>query len=136
MDIQVAVLCDAATDDHGKLNILGTFDTIFASHLPAIHRQCTVALRLIFYKSEEGQHKISLTLVDEDGKRVLAPIEIPVELVLPGDSVYLSRNLIVSIQQLKFDRAGFYSLHIALDDRQQGSIPVLIKLLERQSPSA
>ena len=30
MNIQVAVLCDAATDDHGKLNLLGAFDTIFA----------------------------------------------------------------------------------------------------------
>ena len=28
MNIQVAVLCDAATDDNGKLNLLGAFDTI------------------------------------------------------------------------------------------------------------
>jgi hypothetical protein len=30
MNIQVAVLCDAATEDNGKLNLLGAFDTIFA----------------------------------------------------------------------------------------------------------
>ena len=30
MNIQVAVLCDAATDDNGKLNLLGAFDTIYA----------------------------------------------------------------------------------------------------------
>ena len=36
MDIQIAILCDAATDTHGKLNILGTFDTIYTSQLPAV----------------------------------------------------------------------------------------------------
>ena len=30
MNIQVAVLCDAATDENGKLNLLGAFDTIYA----------------------------------------------------------------------------------------------------------
>ena len=29
MNIQVAVLCDAATDENGKLNLLGAFDTIY-----------------------------------------------------------------------------------------------------------
>ncbi|MDB6032554.1 MAG: hypothetical protein JWM16_2892, partial [Verrucomicrobiales bacterium] len=37
MEIQVAVLCDAATDYQGKLNILGTFDTIFTAQMPAVH---------------------------------------------------------------------------------------------------
>jgi len=30
MNIQVAVLCDAATNDNEKLNLLGAFDTIYA----------------------------------------------------------------------------------------------------------
>jgi hypothetical protein len=38
MNIQVAVLCDAATDDNGKLNLLGAFDTIYAPQLPAMLR--------------------------------------------------------------------------------------------------
>ena len=33
MNIQVAVLCDAATDDNGKLNLLGAFDTVSYTHL-------------------------------------------------------------------------------------------------------
>ena len=39
MNIQVAVLCDAATDDNGKLNLLGAFDTIYAPQTPAVHPQ-------------------------------------------------------------------------------------------------
>ena len=35
MDIQVAVLCDAATDYKGKLNLLGTFNSVYTRELPA-----------------------------------------------------------------------------------------------------
>ena len=44
MTIQVAVLCDAATDESGKLNLLGAFDTIYTQQLPAVHPQCSVRL--------------------------------------------------------------------------------------------
>ena len=33
MDIQVAVLCDAATDYKGKLNLLGTFNSVYTKEL-------------------------------------------------------------------------------------------------------
>ena len=70
MELQVAVLCDAATDYGGKLNLLGAFDTIHATSLPAIHPQCTIALRMTFNKVEEGSHRVRINFVDEDGKSV------------------------------------------------------------------
>ena len=39
MNIQVAVLCDAATEENGKLSLLGAFDTIYAPQMPAVHPQ-------------------------------------------------------------------------------------------------
>lgn len=127
MDMQIAVLCDAATDNNGKLNILGTFDTIHTNQLPAVHPQCSIALRMSFNKVEEGQHKLKLHFVDEDGKLVMPSIDIPVEVVVPEDSIFLSRNFIVNIQQLKFQNPGFYAINIALDGSQVGSIPLLVK---------
>ena len=127
MDIQTAVLCDAATDNAGKLNILGTFDTIHTSKLPAVHPQCAIALRLTFNKIEEGSHKMRLSFVDEDGKPVMRSIELPVPVVVPEDSIFVSRNFIVNIQQLKFQKAGLYSIEMALDGKQAGSIPLLVK---------
>jgi hypothetical protein len=53
MDVQVAVLCDSAVDYRGKLCILGTFDTIFTTQLPAVHPHCSIALRLIFRDDDE-----------------------------------------------------------------------------------
>ena len=127
MDIQVAVLCDAATDYNGKLNFLGAFDTIFTAQLPATHPQCSIALRLTFNKVEEGNHNVKLNFVDEDGKLVMPSIPIAVEVAVPEDTIFVSRNFIVNIQQLKFEKPGLYSIDIAMDGRQEGSIPLLVK---------
>ena len=128
MNIQVAVLCDAATDYQGKLNLLGTFDTIYTSRLPAIHPQCSVALRVVFQKIEEGSHKLKMNFVDEDGKFVMPSLDVPVEVTVGEGEQFLSRNFIVNIQQLKFDKIGVYSIDIAVDGRQEMSIPLSVKL--------
>ena len=129
MNIQVAVLCDAANEDSGKLNLLGAFDTIFAPQLPAVHPQCAVALRVTFMSGDEGEHKLKLNFVDADGKSIMPPIEIPVAVSLPDDALFLTRNFIVNIQQLKFAEEGLYSVDVRLDDVSQGNIPLQIKLL-------
>ena len=129
MNIQVAVLCDAATEDNGKLNLLGAFDTIFAPQLPAVHPQCAVALRVTFMSGDEGARKLKLNFVDADGKSIMPPIEIPVAVSLPDEALFLTRNFIVNIQQLKFAEEGLYSVDVRLDDKSQGNIPLQIKLM-------
>ena len=128
MTIQVAVLCDAATDENGKLNLLGAFDTIYTQQLPAVHPQCSIALRVTFSHQDEGQHKLRLNFVDADGRSIMpSTIDIPVQVLLPGDSHFGTRNFIVNIQQLKFENPGLYSIDMSLDDQPQASIPLLVK---------
>ncbi len=127
MNVQVAVLCDAATDDNGKMNLLGAFDTIYAQQLPAVHPQCAVALRVTFAADDEGQRKLKLNFINADGHPIMPPIEIPVKVTLPDDAHFLTRNFIVNIQQLKFAEAGLYSVDVRLDDKSQVSIPLLVK---------
>ena len=137
MNIQVAVLCDAATDYGGKMNLLGTFDTIVARQLPAMHPQCTIALRIAFDRSEEGQHKVSMSFVDDDGRSIMPSIEMPVQVDVPGESIFVSRNFIINIQQMKFERPGHYAIGILLDGRMQASLPLHVKLApaEGESPT-
>ena len=127
MNIQVAVLCDAATDNNGKLNLLGAFDTIYTQQLPAVHAQCSIALRMTFSKIEEGAHKVKLNFVDEDGKFVMPSIDMPVDIAIPEETHFISRNFVVNIQQLKFEKPGLYSIDLAMDGRQEASIPLLVK---------
>jgi hypothetical protein len=131
MNIQVAVLCDAATDNNGKLNILGAFDTIYAPQLPAVHPQCAVALRVTFVLGDEGQHKLKLNFVNADGRAIMPPIEIPVAVALPDDVHFLTRNFVINIQQLKFTEAGAYSVDVLLDNRPQAGIPLMVRHMPR-----
>lgn len=127
MNVQVAVLCDAATDDNGKLNLLGSFNTIYARELPAIHPQCAVALRVTFFSADEGNHKLRLNFIDADGRSIMPGIDIPVTVALPEDMHFGTRNFIVNIQQLKFEQPGLFSVDISLDGQSQAGIPLLVK---------
>ena len=127
MNIQVAVLCDAATDDNGKLNLLGAFDTIYTQQLPAIHPQCSIALRVTFFSGDEGKHSLQLNFVDADGRSIAKFPPIPVEVALPEDMHFGTRNYIVNLQQLKFDNPGLYSIDITLDGQPQASVPLLVR---------
>lgn len=129
MNVQIATICDAAVDHQGKLGILGTFDTIFTKKLPAIHPQCSIALRLLFRKIEEGSHKLRITIIDEDGKPVIPGIEVPADIKIPEGHIFATRNFVLNIQQIKFEKAGAYSVDIAIDGRQEANIPLYVKLI-------
>jgi len=53
--------------------------------------------------------------------------DIPIEVAVPDDTIFISRNFIINIQQLKFEKPGLYAIDIAMDGRQEGSIPLLVK---------
>lgn len=127
MNVQVAVLCDAATEDNGKLNLLGAFDTIYTQQLPAVHPQCSIALRVTFGNEDEGSHALRVNFVDADGHSIMPGIDIPVSVVMPGDSHFGTRNFIVNIQQLKFEGTGLYSIDLLMDGEAQTSIPLVVK---------
>jgi hypothetical protein len=128
MNIQVAVLCDAATNDGEKLSLLGAFDTIFAQQLPAQHPQCSVALRVTFFSADEGKHTLRLNFVNADGRPIMPAFPpIPVEVVLPEDMHFVTRSFIFNFQQVRFDEPGLYSIDISMDDQPQASIPLLVK---------
>jgi len=134
MNTQVAVLCDAATDDRGKLNLLGAFDTICSHQMPAVHPQCSVALRITFSTADEGTHRLKLAFVDADGQGIMPPIEVPVTITLPDESHFGTRNFIFNLQQVSFATPGLYSVDAMLDNQSAASIPLQVKLLEPPEP--
>jgi hypothetical protein len=132
MDIQVATLCDSAADYHGKLCILGAFDTIMAPRVPAVHPQCAVALRVVFRKEEEGEHEMSVRIIDEDGRHLVPPIEARVNVQIPDGVYFLSRNAVLNLQQLNFPKAGLYAIEIAFDTEACASVPLQVRVLNQK----
>jgi len=126
MNIEVYALCDAATNDTGKLNMLGAFDTIGVRQVPAVHPQCAIALRIRFESIERGEHKIAVNFVDLDGKNIIPPMNGPINVNFPDGQRSGSANLVLNIQGLKLEKYGEYSIDLAIDGRREGSLPLFV----------
>ncbi len=131
MKIEVFALCDAATDNHGKLNILGTFDQIFAVKMPITHPACAIALRVRFDKMEEGIHRIKLQLVNPDGVPVLKPMEGDVNPRMAPDVDSVAVNLILNFQNIKFEAYDDYQINLTIDDVAMSSLPLRVREMPR-----
>jgi hypothetical protein len=129
MDIEAFLLCDAATDYGGKLNVLGAFDAIWAEQLPATHPACAVALRIRFSRIEEGQHQFRIYIIDEDGKEVVPKLEGVISVKVPPASDSAVVNLVANLQCLKLPKYGKYTIDLAIDGQQKGSLPFVLAQL-------
>ena len=90
-------------------------------------RMSSVALRLTFQKQEEGRRVIKVNFVDEDGQSVMHPLELHLDVTVPDDTIFLSRNAVITLQNLTLKRAGLYSIEIMVDGSTQTNIPLLVK---------
>lgn len=135
MDIEAFLLCDAATDQFGKLNILGAFDAIAAPQLPVVHPQLSVALRIRFKKSESANHPFRINLVDADGKSVVPrPFDGNVSVEIQGADDFAVVNLIVNLRDTRFEKFGRYSIDLTMDGKQRGALPLFVKQIHRPQP--
>ncbi len=132
MDIQIATLCDFAADYNGKLVISGTFDTLAARAVPVVHPTCALALRLCFTPEDAGRHQLSINLINEDGES-LDPKNMPIkpefEVQLPQNIPFLTRNIVLNLQGLRFNESGLYSVDIGCDDEILVRLPLRVVLV-------
>ena len=135
MKVEVFTLCDAATDQRGKLNILGTFDLICSSKAPIQHPACTIALRVRFSKLEEGSHNIRLSFCDADGQAIIPPMGGDFKVQMGPNALSHARNLIFNFQALKFKEFGDYSINLHIDKTLIDSLPLYIRKMENRPPS-
>lgn len=129
MEIEIFTICDAATENYGKLNILGSFDTLMAKAFPVVHPQCAIALRIRFRRIEQGQHRILIHLVDEDGSMVLPAMDGNINVTVPPAEPSAVANLILQLQGMKLEKAGEYAINLAIDGRQVADLPLFVKHL-------
>ena len=76
---------------------------------------------------DEGTRKLTLNFINADGHPIMQAIELPVPVTLPDDAHFLTRNFIINIQQLRFERPGLYGIDLALENNHVGSIPLLVR---------
>lgn len=139
MDTQVSVLCDYAADYQGKLCVQGAFDTLFARQFPVVHPACALALRLCLLPEDAGDHKLAISIVDEDGvalDKERMPIVGDLRVALPEGASFLTRNLILNFQGLRFEKAGSYSVDVTLDGELVSRTPLRLVQVPAEGQAA
>lgn len=138
MDIQIATLCDYAADYNGKMVINGTFDTLGAKAMPLVHQSCALALRICITPEDSGQHTFSVNIIDSDGVSIdeKMPIQADMPIELPDNVPFMTRNIILNLQGLKFPEDGIYSIDISVDDELVSRIPLRIVEINSQTQPA
>lgn len=132
VQLEILTFCDAATEQGGRLNILGATDHIGTPVLPFKYPQCAVVARLRAARIEEGSHTMRLMIIDADGQPLLnveGKMEIRFHQGMGGVV-----NLIINAHQLEFREAGEYALEIAVDGIQLGSTPLFVQQREPVQP--
>ncbi len=137
MKIELAAICDAATDQGGKLNMLGVFDYIEAE-LPVVIPRCSAVFRVRYNRSEATAHDLEMTITNTfDGKELTSPIRSSLEFrpVLPGmDSSAV--NLILNLNRMQFSKAGKYVLRFRIDEvLLEAVLPIYVRDLTPQEPN-
>jgi hypothetical protein len=127
MDVEAFLLCDAATDQQGKLNVLGAFDTVFAKEVPVVHPACAVAARIRFSKVEQGEHTVRICVIDQDGKEVVPKLDGKISVRVAQDVGSAVVNLVLNFQRLKLPAYGEYSIDLAIDGQQKASLPFFVR---------
>jgi len=136
MNIELFSLCDHADDNHGKLSVVGTFDSVFVKQLPTVHPHCCLALRIRFQRSEEGQHPVRIMLVDADGNAQGFKFEGPVNVSVPEGVDSGNANLVININGMPIQKPGSFYWDLVVDGQLVSRLPMYVRQLEQKQLAA
>lgn len=128
MDVDLALLCDAATvDGSGKLNILGVFDRLSVSDFPARHGRMALVLRFQGTLADAGEHDLVIALRDPEGGELLrADGKIRVGPGRAGAQEGVKVPQVLNFDGLVFEQEGRYSFDVTVDGTHQVAVPLQV----------
>ena len=131
MTLQSATVSDFASDYNGKLCVLGCFDTLCASAFPVVHPQCSLAVRLVFQPEDAGHHEFIVRCIDPTGAEHTKPMPAMVDVSFTSTFIpFVSRNMIFTMQHVKFERQGLYRWLVDYKGKTIATIPLRVTLFD------
>jgi len=124
--IEIFAMCESASDQNGRLSILGTFDSITGVQFPLILQQAAVVLRLRFWPLERRNHSVRLTTTDPDGREVMAPVEAAAALLPSPEDQSSAYNIIFHVRDLCLNSPGEHTVDFYLDGGLEGRLPFTV----------
>jgi hypothetical protein len=128
MKVIIAAIADHAWVEGGCLTVCRTFDTINAAQFPFQMPRLSMALRLLVGMSEAGEHQLSISLVDSDGKKLMntdVTFKVQPTSASPTETSY---SFALNGQNIMFPEEGDYQVNMKIDGTIEASVPLYVKL--------
>ena len=126
MKLLILLTADYAQNESatGKLYVLGAFNRIYTTQLPARHNRMALVTRVSSDVTDiTGEQILTASLVDEDGHEILKT-EVPFVMPIDSDGSRPHRDIIIEIGGALFPHAGAYEFIISAGDEPLGSTPI------------
>jgi hypothetical protein len=122
MHTDFAFVCDFA-EAGAKINALGIgFDTIYAPQLPVRHPHFSIVVQLRASTAEAGQKRIHVSLVDDDGKDVIPPVQGQFNLPRAEGRSYGLGRFVMEFNSVEFKAYGPYTVAVTVEGMEVASI--------------
>lgn len=135
MQLSFALFADAANlSQEGKLNVLGVFDALQVSTLPAVHPRAHLVVHLKGTVLDVGPHSVNFRWLNPQGNELWSSSgDLNVGAPPPGIPE-MDLPLIAQID-LPMDVAGHYVMSIAIDAAHTVDVPVQVRTTSHVRPS-
>jgi hypothetical protein len=128
MRIDFAVCCDyALVDRFGKLSVLGIFQHIWVMKFPAVHPRLHLVLRLKGKRTEVGEHRVRMQLLDDADHETVSGDGTVVFSEPPAGVLEIEAGAVL-VFDVPFQRAGHYRFEISVDGDVQTVVPLTVAL--------
>ena len=128
MKVEIFTLCSNATIDSNskKLSIIDIFDSIYAENVPLTYEPCFLAMRLRFDRIEKGSKNLRINIVDEDGKHILAPHKMKIEIMPDIDLPFHYKSYYSQLPLLTFHKFGEYRFDLLIENNPEASTSLYV----------
>jgi hypothetical protein len=129
VELQLAALADAANiSTEGKLNILGTFDIIYAAAVPVVW-PCIVFVAKVELSTADGEQlHFQIRVLSEDGD---LQFQATLEAQLQRDSIPVGEMpglpILLPVNNAKFDAYGTYTVELWGNGKRLIGLPLHIR---------
>ena len=131
MQIVLAALADyALIDQAGRLSVVGIFSHVWVRRTPALHPRTHLVVRLVGRRTEIGEHKLRIRLLDPKGQEVLGG-EGTFTVGEPPAGVTDVEAGVILAYDLPLPVTGRYSVELSLD----GVVATVLPLTVAEAPA-
>ena len=124
--IEIFCLCESASDQNGRLSIMGTFETVQALQFPVVLHRAMVVLRIRFWPEEGSRHQVRLTATDPDGRQLIVPLDSGAAFQPRCDDQSFAYNILVHLQELRLEGPGEHTIDFYLNGNLEGRLPFTV----------